>query len=177
MYDPDELRSAWGKATHELPYGVQRAFKDVLDLVQEGKKKDLIYGADYTANGACLVNASANMLVVGGGHGIPMAAFSDVVSLFDRINKYLEEQGVNNEPSHVSPLAAEILLSWYGPLKDVPDVVENFKTEDDNIIPLPYIEATDEEMEQAFMSLLENRPVETPFDEIVPIDDRVTTQE
>lgn len=177
MYDPDELRSQWGKATHDLPYGVQRVFKDVLDLVQEGKKQDLVYGADYSNSGACLVNASANMLVAGGGHGIPMAAFGDVVSLFDRINKYLEIQGVNNEPGLVSPLAAEILLNWYAPLKEVPEVVENFKTEGDNLIPLPYIEATDEEMEQAFMTLLENRPIETPFDELVPVDERVSSQE
>lgn len=169
MYDADELRAQWEKATHELPWGVHRAFKDVLGLVQEEKKKDLVYGADYTAKGACLVNASANMLVVGGGHGIPMAKFHDVVSLFDRINKFLEEQGVNHTPNIVSPLAAEILLNWYGP-EATHDVVEEVKTSEDNIVHLPYVERTDEEMEEAFMSLLENRPVETPFDVLEPLD-------
>lgn len=164
MYDPDELRSQWEKATHELPYGVQRVFKDVLDLVQEGKKNDLVYGADYSEQGACLVNASANMLVSGGGHGIPMAAFGDVVSLFDKINKFLENQGVNNQPGLVSPFAAEILLNWYAPLKDVPPPVEK----DSYAL---YVEPTDKEMEDAFMELLNNRPVETPFDEVIPADE------
>lgn len=166
MYDPDELRSQWEKATHELPYGVQRVFKNVLDLVQEGKKTDLVYGADYSNQGACLVNASANMLVSGGGHGIPMAAFEDVVSLFDRINKFLEGQGVNNQPGLVSPLAAEILLNWYAPIKDAPPVEQP-----QSVINLPYTEPTDKEMEDAFMELLNNRPVETPFDEVVSADE------
>lgn len=168
MYDPDKFRSMWSEATGNLPYGVQRVFHDVLDLVQEGKKKDLVYGADYTSDGACLVNASANMLVVGGGNGIPMANFSDVVSLFDQINGYFRTIDVNEQDGIVSPLAAEILLKWYADLKEVPDVVENFKTEDDNIVPMPYIERTDEEMEEAFMTLLNNRPQATPFDDVVP---------
>jgi hypothetical protein len=165
-YDPDNLRAQWCKATGELPYGVQRTFKDVLDLVQEGKKKDLVYGADYTDQGACLVNASANMLVAGGGHGIPMANFHDVVSIFDQANHYFYQVGVNTDSNIVSPLAAEILLNWYADLKDVPNVVENFETENGHVIPMPYIEASDEEMEEAFMTLLENRPVATPFDDV-----------
>jgi hypothetical protein len=171
-YDSDVLREKWQNATAELPYGVQRAFKDVLELVAEEKKKDLVYGADYTDKGACLVNSAANMLVVGGGHGIPMAQFSDVVSLFDTINQMFYTQGVNSNYHMVSPLAAEILCMWYAPLKDVPPVVENWEAEEGNVIPLPYIEATDEEMEQAFMTLLNNRPVKTPFDDV----EHITTQ-
>lgn len=165
----DELRQKWETATGNLPYGVQHVFKDVLDLVAEGKKNDLVYGADYTSQGACLVNASANMLVSGGGHGIPMANFSDVVSLFDQINAMLAVKGVNTEPNKVSPLAAEILCTWYAPLKENPQVVEAFTSSDGHEIPMPYIEATDEEMEQAFMTLLQSRPIETPFDVVEPL--------
>lgn len=175
-YDADELRTKWQTATGNLPYGVQRVFKDVLDLVAEGKKSDLVYGADYTSQGACLVNASANMLVAGGGHGIPIANFEDVVTLFDQINAYFLNVGVNESPNLVSPLGGEILAMWYAPLKDMPDVVENFETEAGNVIPMPYIEPTDAEMEEAFMTMLQARPVATPFDVTEPINEPAVTE-
>lgn len=163
----DSLKSQWAEATGNLPFGVQRVFKDVLDLVAEGTKKDLVYGADYTSEGACLVNASANMLVVGGGHGIPMANFTDVVSLFDKINNWLYIQDVNTSPNLVSPLAAEILSRWYAPLKESAEPIAT--PEDENVVSLPYSERTDAEMEEAFMTLLESRPMATPFDNVEPI--------
>lgn len=165
----DELREKWEVATGNLPYGVQRVFKDVLDLVAEGKKKDLVYGSDYTSKGACLVNASANMLTTGGGHGVPSASFGEVVSLFDQINHMLYQKDVNTEANLVSPLAAEILVMWFAPLKDSPIAFES--PTDENVIPLPYMEPTDAEMEEAFLTLLQSRPVETPFDELVPLHD------
>lgn len=169
MQDLDELRDKWAEATADLPYGVQRVFHDVLTLVKEEKKKDLIYGADYYNNGACLVNAAANMLVVGGGYGIPMEAFGRVVSLYDQINREFRSRDINTD-QHVSPLAAEILLAWYAPLKDAPAPVETPDTSNTVFAEgMPYVEPTDEEMAQALSDMFsEPAPQETinltPFD-------------
>jgi hypothetical protein len=164
-----QLRTQWEQATGELPYGVQRVFRDVLNLVAEGKKKDLVYGTDYTDKGACLVNASANMLTTGGGHGIPVRHFNEVVRLFDQINGMLEEKDVNTEPNKVSPLAAEILVMWFAPLRDVPEPKEEVPVE--NVISLPYDLPSDAEMEEAFLTLLSARPVATPWDDVEALDE------
>lgn len=182
MTDKQQLRIEWNKATGDLPYGVQKVFKDVLTLVAEDKKKDLVYGMDYGDGGACLVNSASNMLTAhaneneGGGHGIPTAHFGEVVRLFDRINSLLKQEGVNTT-SKVSPLAADILLRWFGPEKQPPAVedIEEAKAKAfaDNI---PYTEPSDEEMQADFLAALTNPDREaTPFDQIEfpePVDDR-----
>ena len=154
-----ELRQRWYKATGELPYGVQLVFKDILGLVAEGKNTSLVFNADYRGSGACLVNAGANMLVSGGGHGIPMQHFHEVVSTFDAINSMLGTEKVNTD-GFVSPLAADILLQWFGPQKPQP-------TSEDSLTPTtegPYIEISDEEMADAFKEILTSPQINpSPF--------------
>lgn len=175
MVEKQDLRIKWYHATGELPYGVQGVFKDVLALVADEKKKDLIYGADYGSGGACLVNAAGNMLAShenvseGGGYGIPMKRFGEVVSLFDQINQLLWKEGVNTDDRFVSPLAAEILLQWFGPEKQPPnpeDIAEaKAKAFADNV---PYTEPTDEELRESFLAALNNPDrISTPFDQVV----------
>jgi hypothetical protein len=164
----DKLRQDWNQATANLQYGVQRVFVDVLTLVQEEKKKDLVWGQDYGDGGACLVNAAGNMLTTGGGQGIPMANFGEVVSLFDRINREFRSKDINTD-YHVSPLAAEILLQWFAPLKEEPvSTTVNEATSNEAFASHePYVEATDEEIGRALMEMFTtDAPVEmeTPFD-------------
>jgi hypothetical protein len=169
MTDLDDLHQQWNVATANLPYGVQRVFVDVFSLVKEEKKKDLVWGQDYGDSGACLVNAAGNMLTVGGGVGIPMANFGEVVALFDSINHEFRSRSINSD-YHVSPLAAEILLQWFAPLKDAPvETTVNEATSAEAFASHePYVEATDEEIGRALLEMFTTPAptvdVETPFD-------------
>lgn len=109
----------WNRVTADLPWGVQTVLKDTLELVESGDVQ-LVWGADYSGNHACLINSVAQMLTTGGGYGIPMAHFGPLVSLFDRINRDLKVQGVNKN-NYVSPLAAEVLLRYFAPIKPQPE--------------------------------------------------------
>lgn len=168
MTDLDKLLTNWNLATAKLPYGVQHTFHDVLTLVSEEKKQNLVWGQDYSADYAkdCLVNASAPMLQSGGGKGIPSRNFGEVVGLYDQINRELKDRDVNTSDL-VSPMAAEILLHHFAPLKEIPDVMPDTPTEAfaSNV---PYIEPSDDELSRAFMEMLtSDAPVEqttTPFD-------------
>jgi hypothetical protein len=157
----NNYKEKWQAATAALPYGVQRVFHDVFTLVAEGKKSNLVYGSDYAGpTGTCLVNAADNLLVTGGGRGVPMATFGDVVSLFDTINRVLKDKGVNKD-NYVSPFAAEIFLSWFAPLKEKPTeaaieeamVNEAFAQQLD-AVTYGYVEPTDEEMARALMDMM-----------------------
>ena len=150
----DSLLSQWTEATAELPWGVANAFHDVFTLAQE-EKTNLVYNADYTDNGACLVNQAASMLASlngVGGRGKPMQHFHEVVSLFDKINQELFNREVNTEYGKVSALAADIFLHHFCPLKSVEEVEADFKQHDK--APDVYIEPTDDAMAEAVEKML-----------------------
>jgi hypothetical protein len=157
--DLDELRLKWNVATANLKYGEQRVFIDVLTLVAEDKKHDLVWGKDYGDGGACLVNAAGNLLTTGGGHGIPMANFGAVVGLYDTINRIFYGRDINTD-NHVSPLAAEILLQWFAPLKPTPleTEVNDAMANEAFAEGLSYTEPTDEDMTRALMEMLSEAP-------------------
>lgn len=160
----------WTDATAELPWGVQKVMHDTLTLVSESKVT-LAYGADYSKGSPCLVNAVAQMTQAGGGNGTPMAYFASLVGQFDRINQWLYKEGVNEEPNIVSPLAAEILLRHFAPLKEQP--LE--KAVDEAIEPAAfetgtYREPTDEELTRDWLNCLN---VEAPACEVNPVDESV----
>lgn len=147
-----DLYTAWKDATANLPWGVQRAFHDVLTLAAEGKTT-LVYNADYADKGACLVNQAGNMLVTGGGYGIPMQHFGPVVSLFDQINRQMANHNTPEHPNGiVSPFAAEVLLHYFAPLKDVPEHKNTNEHLVDNVI---YAEPTDEQFAADLKAMFE----------------------
>lgn len=162
MTDFDELKEQWQIATAKLPWGVQRVFRDVFALAAEQKTPTpLVWGRDYGDGGACLVNQGAQFLsLIGGegGYGKPSQAFGEVVRLFDRINREFLEADVNVDKT-VSPLAADIFLQWFAPLRDRPvanaveeaTAPEAFAT---GIIP----ERSDEDMARALMEFLTSPP-------------------
>lgn len=166
----ETLRMEWEKATSNLNWGVQRVFADVLTLAADEKTPTpLVWGRDYGDGGACLVNQGAQFLsAIGGqgGHGKPSAAFGTVVGLFDEINKAFFEKGINVDKS-VSPLAADIMLQWFAPLKESP-LENDLGTVEAAGTSIPYVEPTDEEMKTALLDMLSTPPpVETtvtPFD-------------
>ena len=163
----DKLRKEWETATSKLQYGVQRVFRDVLSLVADEKKTNLVWGADYMDQGACLVNAAGNMLTTGGGNGVPSANFGEVVGLYDKINRKFKDEGINTTDNYVSPLAAEILLQWFAPQKPTPleDAVNEATANEYFAEGLTYVEPTDEEMTRALLEMLSEPPaaVESPF--------------
>lgn len=115
--------SSWTEATANLSWGAQNVIHTALELAKDGQVK-IVYGADYYDGSACLVNTVGQMLEVGGGSGIPMHHFGAMVGEFDRLNAEFARQGVNSDWRTMSPLAAEILLQHFGPLKDQPVATE-----------------------------------------------------
>lgn len=116
-----DIRIQWEKVTAELPWGVQQVLHDTLELVAEGKVH-LVWGHDYSGNHPCLINSVAQMLSANqgeGGNGIPMQYFAPLVGTFDQINSQLKKQGVNKD-FYVSPMAADVLLRYFAPLKPKP---------------------------------------------------------
>jgi hypothetical protein len=134
----------WTKATSTLSWGEQRVFHEALTLVAEGKIH-MTYGANYKEGVPCLVNSVAQMM----SHSqvSPGSMFPAVVQAFDTFNGLFKVRGIN-EPYKVSPLAAEILLHHFAPLKEKPaPVVDKAATENTvNDEEAPYIEPTDEEL-------------------------------
>lgn len=162
MNNLTNLLNSWEKATADAKYGVQRVFHDVFTLAAESKTT-LIYGADYRDGKPCLVNTVGTMLTTGGGLGIPSNHFGEIVSLFDQINRELENQSVNTNPGYVSPLAAEIFLRHFAPLKDAPTTTNEVPVAPSN---LPYIEPSDEEMASAVANMfMIDAPCEIQFNE------------
>lgn len=156
----DHLKNAWQIATSNVDWGVQKAFVDVLTLAKDNQVT-LVYGADYKDKGACLVNQAGPILMTGGGHGVPSRHYGEVVALFDRINREFAGNGVNETPGYVSPLAAEILLQWFAPLKPEPKHKKHskvFYTPDQGI--KEYIEATDEEIYEDLMKSFSEEAIE-----------------
>lgn len=145
----DATLKDWNTATANLPWGVQRVFLSTLESVKD-EQIHLVWGKDYRDGKPCLVNAVASMLTTGGGHGIPMDKFRDVVTAFDSLNSQLRKQGVNTD-GYVSSLAAEILIRNFGELKPEPEVDTSTVGELSNGA---YIESTDEEMAQDFLNAM-----------------------
>lgn len=171
--DLETLHTQWKAATANLNYGEQRVFKDVLTLVSEEKKTNLVWGADYGdgGQGACLVNAAGSMLSKGDGSGVPMQQFGEVVALYDKLNREYRTRDINTD-HHVSPLAADILLQHFAPLKEAPMEAiareSHFKHGD------KYVEPTDEAMLNDLMNML-SEP-EAPVDIVTPFDNAHTDE-
>lgn len=162
--DFDTLRTAWQVATGNLPWGVQRVFRDVFVLASQGKTPTpLVWGRDYGDGGACLVNQGAqflNLINGEGGSGKPMAAFGEVVSLFDRINAAFLEADVNVDKT-VSPLAADIFVQWFAPLRPRPidsAVDEAMAPEAFATGTGTYTEPSDEALARGLMEFLSSPP-------------------
>lgn len=128
----------WNKATGSLAWGVQRTFYEALKAVEDGQI-GMAYGRDYNDDGTpCLVNSTATMLgsIQGvGGTGKPSQHFSDVVRLFDQINRVFE-RGNLNVGGKVSHEAANFLVRHFGSLKTVEEAREAARQEDTDYISL-----------------------------------------
>lgn len=165
---------AWTKATGDLKWGVQRVFIETLKAV-EAEQTTLAYGADYKNGNPCLVNAVATMLNAANGMGgpsIPSTHFGAVVSQFDRLNSAFCEHGINSTPGVVSPLAAEILLKHFGPLKE-PKLNEqvNDAMSNETFANAIYVEPSDEDMARDFLTALSDKCPPTGEVEPIVIDD------
>lgn len=147
----------WTEATSELPWGAQRALYQTLELVRD-EKIHLAYGTDYNGDGSpCLINAASHMLsAVGGegGNGKPSAYFSDLVGTFDTINKLLYRSRVNLEHQQVSPLAAEILLANFAPLKEQPTEDTAIELLDKAFTEEVYVEPSDEDLTREWLNAM-----------------------
>lgn len=160
--------SAWNKATSDLDWGAQNVIHTALELASEGKSS-IVYGADYSGGGACLVNTVGQMLAVGGGSGIPSHHFGAMVREFDNLNREFLSRGINTDSSRMSPFAAEILLRNFGTLKDQPAPSEPkmVATNNREIIP----EISDEELATDWLNVISTDAV--PEDEIRELHDPV----
>jgi hypothetical protein len=121
--------SAWTAATGNLEWGAQNVIHTALELAAEGKSS-IVYGADYSDGGACLVNTVGQMLAVGGGSGIPSTHFGAMVREFDRLNHEFESRRINTDHKRMSPIVAEILLANFGALKDEPENINVLTSND-----------------------------------------------
>lgn len=163
--DFDALRLEWQQATGNLPWGVQRVFRDVFQLAADQKTPTpLVWGRDYGDGGACLVNQGAQFLALingEGGEGKPSVAFGEVVGLFDRINREFLKADVNVDQT-VSPLAADILLQWFAPLRDRPidSMVDEALSAEvfASSGELPYTEPSDEDLARGLIEFLCSPP-------------------
>lgn len=153
MTDLDTLLTNWNTATANLSWGVQRVFRNVFELAAAGKTH-LVFGRDYSDGSPCLVNSVGTMLTVGGGNGVPMAHFPDIVSLFDSINRELQKRDVNEDGNLVSPLAADVFLHHFAPLKDEPlNRGGHSKVTHD-----AYVEMTDEQIAKDLVEMFQQAP-------------------
>lgn len=164
MNDLDTLYGQWEEATARLPWGTQRAFRSVFEAVRDNGTT-LIYGRDYLNNFPCLVNTVGVMLTTSGGVGVPSRNFADVVSLFDRINRVLEQSNVNDKPGYVSELAADIFLHHFAPLKDEPEPSENEEALQ-HVTQTDYVEPSDEDLAAALEEMFLTEPEPEPKFEI-----------
>ena len=157
------ILNRWRDATGAAPWGVQRAFKTVLEAVKDNGTH-LVYGRDYSDKFPCLVNTVGPMLQVGGGRGIPSAHFGNIVSAFDALNTELHRMGVNDSETLVSPLAAEIMLRHYGSLNPEPELPQE---------TLPYTEPTDEDLMASWLAANEaDAAKEQTVESEVPVTER-----
>lgn len=150
-----ELLAQWKNATSKLPWGAQQVFHETLTAVKDGQVS-LVYGQDYNDKGnPCLVNAAASMLTVGGGVGIPSTNFGSLVSCFDTINRELVRSGSNTGDGIVSPLAAEILLHNFAPIKEKPiETATDEAMQNEAFAEHAYSEPTDADLTRNWLNAL-----------------------
>ena len=147
----------WTMATANVPYGVQQVLHSSLELVAE-EKLTMTYGADFGSDGSpCLINSAGKMLKATGGqtgYSLPSVHFHDVVRAFDDINRELYNRNVNTD-NHLSPLAAEILLANFAPLKDKPiEAAVDEATHVEAFANASYREPSDEDMAREWLTAL-----------------------
>jgi hypothetical protein len=152
----EDLKS-WTEATANLPWGVQGLCHDALTLAA-ADKVTLVHGANYYDGRPCLFNAIRQMTQQL--NQSPASFASDVVSAFDNVNAHLKRAKVNVDSNKVSPLAAEVLLHHFAPLKGAPtaDEVERMNLERESFMRncTPYIEPTDEEVMAQWLLAIES---------------------
>jgi hypothetical protein len=112
----DAHRDMWNYATSNLPWGLQRALLDALELCEQGKIK-LVYGRDHYDGVPCLVNAVSNMTTQG--TTSPASYAQDVVTAFDAINR-VTSKAFNWDSNFVDPITAGWLIRNFGPLNPEP---------------------------------------------------------
>lgn len=141
---------AWHDATCFVPWGVNAVVYDALTLAAAESVK-IAYNADYRDGHPCLINAVAPMLIAGGGLGVPMRNFGQLVRAFDSVNTYLESVGVNKS-GIMSPLAADILLqngNWSRGIAGTERMILNAPVK----VNSTYIEPSDAEMQAAMEAI------------------------
>lgn len=156
--DLDTALKSWTSATANLPWGVQGLCHDALTLAAN-EKITLVHGADYRDGRPCLFNAIRQMTEQL--NQTPMSFAGDVVIAFDEVNRLLAIQKVNVEYNKVSPLAADILLRNFAPLKGAPtaDEIARMDIERESFMRncTPYIEPTDEEVMTQWLLAIEGK--------------------
>jgi len=147
---------AWTKATGDLPWGVQRTLYEALGAVANSGIK-MCYGANWYDGAPCLVNAVANMISADPAKVTPAQWFPHVVREFDMVNEALSMAGVNKYDNIVTPLAAEVLMANFGPLKPPPTEDDWQEAALEVLNSAPYVEPSDEEMAKAWAEAI-NHP-------------------
>lgn len=147
----------WERVTGALDWGVQRTLYDTLCLVADEKVK-MVHGRDsIQAKGStypCLINAVAAMIAEDVTQVSPAGRFPGLVHEFDSLNGKFVEARINKGDGFLSPLAAEILVRHFAPLKEKPaDAPEPPPVTAERC----YIEPTDEQMAADL-----NRMMDTP---------------
>jgi hypothetical protein len=152
-----ENLESWTKATGNLPWGVQGLCHDALTLAA-ADKVTLVHGANYYDGRPCLFNAIRQMTQQL--EQSPASFAGDVVRAFDEVNSDLKRANVNTDSNKVSPLAAEVLLHHFAPLKGAPTAEEidriNLERESFMRNCTPYIEPTDEEVMTQWLLAIES---------------------
>lgn len=152
----------WTNAIEGLDWGVQRVLFDALQLVASDDIK-MTYAADVMDGTPCLLNA-VSAITVQSAHQTPGSFAPNVVNAFDSVNRELFTVGVNEDAHRVSPLAAEVLLRHFGPLKDAP---ADTTPVDNRDAVTQFIEPTDKQMAEEWIMA----QTITPPSDVVQLDE------
>ena len=152
----------WTNAIEGLDWGIQRVLFDALQLVASDDIK-MTYAADVMDGTPCLLNA-VSAITVQSAHQTPGSFAPNVVNAFDSVNRELFTVGVNEDAHRVSPLAAEVLLRHFGPLKDAP---ADTTPVDNRDAVTQFIEPTDKQMAEEWIMA----QTITPPSDVVQLDE------
>jgi hypothetical protein len=145
----------WTHAVSELNWGVQAVIFDALTLVASEDIK-MVYSSDSWDGTPCLFNAVSAMTeqTKHNPHRAPSSFAPEVVRAFDQVNGELDVLGVNTSSRYVSPLAAEVLLRHFGPLKSAPTDKPIPATVSTSVVveTAPYVEPTDTELAEQWVT-------------------------
>jgi hypothetical protein len=111
-------RETWNKSTGTLPWGLQRALLDALELCEQGSIK-LVWGTDVHEGRPCLFNAVRNMTTQG--DKAPATYAMDVVIAFDNINLAVRTS-LDIRGFYVEPITAGWLVRNFGDLNPEPEL-------------------------------------------------------